>query len=372
MKQSITHTIGMDLGDTYNHIVVLVGNEEDPSETTKIRTTQEGICSYFGSRSPATVAIEVGTHSPWISRLLAELGHTVIIANPREVRLISNSRNKTDWGDAEKLARLARSDPKLLHPIQHRGPEAQEAASLIRARDAAVRARTLFVNHIRAVVKGVGQRLPRCSAESFHKHMENLPKERRRALQPLRKCLRILTDTVHQFDRAIKKTVRDFSHEVSTLSQVDGIGPLTALAYVTCLEDPHRFTNSRCVGSYLGLCSRNHQSSNRDPDLPISKAGNPYVRRLLVSAAQRILGPFGKDSDLRRWGLKLASRGKNAKKRAAVGVARKLAVLLHRLWITGEPYEPLKHASKEDPGKEAEAIHRDFFGATQDKMACAA
>jgi len=115
---------------------------------------------------------------------------------------------------------------------------------------------------------------------------------------------------------------------------------------VLTLEDPGRFRQSRAVGPYLGLCPRRDQSGGRDAQLRITKRGDAMLRRLLVSGAQYILGPFGPDTDLRRWGLRLAARGgKNAKKRAVVAVARKLATLLHRLWVSGATYQPLRAAA---------------------------
>ena len=130
------------------------------------------------------------------------------------------------------------------------------------------------------------------------------------------------------------------------MRQVKGVGPITALAYVLTLENPELFAKSREVGPYLGLVPKQEDSGESQPQLGISKTGDTMVRKLLVGSAQYILGPFGPDTDLRRYGLRLCERGgKNAKKRAAVAVARKLAVLLHRLWVSGEVYEPLGYAS---------------------------
>jgi len=129
------------------------------------------------------------------------------------------------------------------------------------------------------------------------------------------------------------------------LRQVPGVGPVTALAFVLALADPSRFRSSRSVGAYLGLRPRRSDSGESMPELRITKAGNGAVRRLLVQCAQYILGPFGPESDLRGWGLKLAGRGgKRAKRVAVVAVARKLSVLLHRLWVSGENYDPLRNS----------------------------
>jgi transposase len=128
---------------------------------------------------------------------------------------------------------------------------------------------------------------------------------------------------------------RMIQEEKGPLPVVEGVGTLTALTFVLTLEDPYRFEKSRSVGAYLGLVPATDQSGDRDPQKRISKEGDEMLRKLLVGSAHYILGPLGKDSDLRRHGERIASRGgKNAKKRAAVGVARKLSVLLHRLWVT--------------------------------------
>jgi transposase len=156
-----------------------------------------------------------------------------------------------------------------------------------------------------------------------------------------------LTERIRDYDRKLEEISKAHYPETELLRQLEGVGPLTALTFVLTLEDPHRFEKSRSVGAYLGLVPAMDQSGDRDPQKRISKEGDEMLRRLLVGSAHYVLGPFGSDSDLRRHGEKIASRGaKNAKKRAAVAVARKLAVLLHRLWVSGELYDPLYNANR--------------------------
>jgi transposase len=287
--------------------------------------------------------LEVGTHSPWLSRLLADLGHEVIVANPRQVRLIAESDRKRDRADAELLARLGRLDPDLLRPIRHRGPQAQQDLALLRARDTLVRARTNLVNHVRGAVKALGGRLPACAAASFHRKAEgHLPQALQEALLPLLATIAELTGRIRAYDRQVEEIAEERYPEGRRLRQVPGVGPLTSLAFLLVIEDSSRFRKSRGVGPYLGLVPRQSQSGEREPQLSITKAGDPLLRRLLVQSAHYILGPFGPDSELRRWGLHLAGAGSGRnKKRAVVAVARKLAVLLHRLWVTGEVYQPI-------------------------------
>jgi transposase len=337
--------IGLDVGDRFSSYCIL---ERDGSvrESGRVRTSSQALAERFASVPVCRIALEVGTHSPWISRLLEQLGHEVYVANPSRLRFIYGSQRKNDRTDAEALARVVRLDPRLLAPIQHRGAEGQRDLALLRSRRVLVRGRTRLVNHVRAVVKASGGRLPSCSADSFaDKVAEAIPEDRRVALTPLLGIIASMTDQIHRFDQQVVKLIRQRYPDARLLLQVPGVGPITALAFVLVLEDPARFPDSRTVGAYLGLVRRQFQSGEQDPERRITKAGDEMLRSLLVQCAQWTLGPFGSDTDLRRWGLALARRGrKNAKKRAVVAVARKLATLLHRLWRTGQVYEPLRSA----------------------------
>ena len=288
------------------------------------------------------VALEASTHSGWISELLAEFGHEVLVANPRKVRSISAGTRKNDRMDARQLARLARVDPQLLSPIRHRGRQARYDLILIRAREELVKTRTLMINAVRGLVKSVGDRLPSCSSEYFHaKIREFIPEALKVALLPLVEQIEALTKGIRGYDEAISKMAAEKYPDTLLLQQVQGVGALTALTFMLTIEYPDRFQKSRDVGPYFGLVPKQHESGDSSPQLRITKTGDTMVRRLLVGSAHFALGPFGEDSDLRKFGQAIAERGgKNAKKRAVVAVARKLAVLLHRLWVTGEVYEP--------------------------------
>ena len=345
-------TVGIDLGDRHSHLCLIDAESGEVVEEGRIPTTQKGFERRFFGCGPMRVAIEAGTHSPWVSRLLKRCGHEVLVANARKLGLIHAGGRKNDRLDAENLARLARSDPRLLSPIQHRGEASQAHIALVRSRDVLVGARTKLVNHVRGTVKSFGARLPGCSASSFHvKVRDGLPEALVPALEPILETIGELTTRIREYDRELEAISRESYPETALLRQVAGVGPLTALVFVLTLEDPSRFETSRAVGAYVGLTPATHQSGERDPQKRISRRGDETLRRLLVSCAHHVLGPFGKDSDLRRHGLKIAERGgKKAKKRAVVAVARKLSVLLHRLWITGEVYEPLYNARRAQSG----------------------
>jgi transposase len=341
MSNNSTIFIGIDLGDKHSYLVIL-DQEGELIEETRLPTTQNAFARKFKCFPSCRIAMEVGVHSRWASQTLKDLGHEVIVADARKLRLIYKNPRKDDRVDAEYLARLARLDPKLLSPIFHRSQEAQAHLAVLRSRNILVRTRTMLINHVRSTVKSTGARLPSCSTTSFHKQVpEFIPQDLLPALTPVLDPIATLTQQIFAYDYQIEKLCQVHYPETKLLQKVSGVGHLTSLAFVLTLEDPRRFRKSREVGPCLGLVPRQDQSGEHDPQLHITKTGNGYLRRLLVHSAHYILGPFGEDSDLRRWGLKIAERGgKNAKKRAVVGLARKLAVLLHRLWITGEIYEP--------------------------------
>lgn len=340
-------TAGLDLGDKYSYLYLLDNDSGELVEEGRLRTIPDDLRRRFGSAEQMLIAIEVGTHSNWVSRLLQECGHEVLIANPRKTRLIYGDKQKTDKLDAQKLTRLARADPELLYPIEHRGEDSQTHLALIHSRDALIRSRTLLINHVRGTVKSVGARLPKCSAQSFHKKVaDQLPDELAEALEDVVATIGSLTERIRDYDKRIDRVCKEiYPQETELLQQVPGVGALTSLTYVLTLEDPERFEKSRSVGAYLGLTPAKDQSGESDPGKRISGEGDELLRRLLVSSAHYILGPFAPDTDLRRHGEKIAGNGgKNAKRRAVVAVARKLAVLLHRLWMNGEVYDPLYNA----------------------------
>lgn len=338
-------TIGLDLSDKTG-LYVVIDEEAEVVKQGKVSLTQGGIRKVFSARQPCRIAIEVGTHSPWLSRLLAELGYEVIVANPRQVKLISQGPKKTDRQDAETLARLARLDPALLKPIRHRGAQAQADLARLRARDALVKSRTELIGTARGLVKADGGRLPQCSANCFAaKARAAVAKEFLPVIAPLLAIIAGLSLKLKEIKRELEKLARERYPESAIFRQVSGVGLLTSLRYLLTLEERGRFRRSREVGAYLGLTTRQRQSGEDNPQLHITKAGDVQLRTALVQCAHYILGPFGKDSDLRRWGLGLAGQGnKSRKKKAVIAVARKLSVLLHSLWVSGEVYAPLRQA----------------------------
>ncbi len=334
-------TVGLDLGDRTSRYCILdeVGDVVSEGQLT---TTPAGLSSLFEKMPSSRVALEVGTHSPWISRQLAQLGHEVIVANAHKVKLITHSVRKNDRMDAEQLARLARVDPQLLGPIRHRGVEAQADLAVIRARAELVEARTRLISCARGLAKPMGERLQKCDADQAGVGLtEGLSAATQAVIGPLLKSVEAISEEVAVYDQRIDEIAKRYP-EVKLLTQVYGVGTLIALTYILTIEDPERFAHSRDVGAYLGMKPKLRDSGDSQPQLGISKTGDRLLRSLLVQGAHCILRKGAPESDLRAWGLgKLQSGGKNGKRRIVVAVARKLAVLLHRLWVNGEVYDPL-------------------------------
>ncbi len=340
-------TVGLDLGDRSSWYCVL-DEAGGVLLEQKLSTTPKAMREVFGGMPRSRIALETGMHSPWVSRVLSACGHEVIVAHARNVRLIGESRKKDDRLDAQTLARLARIDPQLLCPVKHRSAKAQADLTIIRARAGLVRARTALVNTARGLAKSYGERLRGCNVRNMNpEKAEKLSPELQSALEPLLTALASLSEQIAKYNERIEQLAQQSYPQVALLKQIKGVGTLIALTFLLTLEDPHRFRKSRDVGCYLGLQPGRRNSGQSQPQMHISKEGDPYLRTLLVQGAQHILGPFGVDCDLRRWGLKLAERGgKSGKKRAIVATARKLAVLLHHLWVSGEVYEPLHNSHR--------------------------
>ncbi|MEZ5988480.1 MAG: IS110 family transposase [Planctomycetota bacterium] len=336
----------MDVGDRTTHYCLL--RDREVVGRGHFPTTGKGLDRALQAHAGSRVILEAGSQSPWMSRHLLGLGFVVHVADPRRVQLIAKDPRKTDRRDAELLARLEHGMPELLGRVHHRSEQAQADLAMIRARDQVVRARASLVQCVRGLTKSFGLRLPSASTKGFGKKVRGLvPQILLPAVEPLLDQIVALSATIRTYDRCIGKAAEERYPEAAVLQQVHGVGPLTSMAFALTIEEPTRFDDSRRVGSWVGLCPRSQASGDKAPELGISKSGDGYLRRLLVQCAQYILGPFGKDGDLRRFGLRLAARGgRSAKKRAVTAVARKLAVLLHRLWRHGLSYDPLHDADR--------------------------
>jgi transposase len=336
-------TIGMDLGIRRTSFCVLAPSG-DRIQEGRLKTSKPDMLAFLAAQPPSRVVLEASGPCRWIAEIAESCGHEVIVANPREFRLICESHRKSDRNDARILADFGQIRPQLLHPLKLRGTKCQFARSTLAARAHAVRQRTLIINLIRAEVRNLGESID-CSAAAFHKLAPAyIPEQLRPVLEPLLEVLRVLSEAVAKYDREVDRLCETEFPETALLTQVSGVGPNTALCFVATIEDPARFPRSRDVGAYVGLVSKSRASGASNPELRISKRGDKHLRKLLVNAATYVCGPRGEDSDLKRFAQRIADRGgQAAKAKARIAVARKLAVLLHRLLVTTEVYEPLRN-----------------------------
>lgn len=340
-------TIGLDLGDRRNAVCVLDNAGQIMAEESQPNT--RGSLEQLSQRYPgARIAMETGTHSPWVSRLFEARGHLVYVANARKVRAISQSVTKCDEADARMLARLCRADPSLLSPIKHRSERCQRDLVQLKARESLVHARVDLMNSTRFLLKSLGLLVPsQVKATAFVRKLRPVLDEASSALvEPLLHAIEVLGAQIKMLDEKLEILARNEYPDTERLRQIPGVGPITALCYVLTLESPGRFAHNRDVGAYLGLVPRRDQSGSTDKPLPITKAGNTHLRCLLVNCAHYILGPFGPPTALREAGLRIAAGGgRPAKKRAVIATARKLAVTMMALWKTGSEYQALPYAA---------------------------
>jgi transposase len=343
MKNEIPQiTIGVDLGDT-KHLFHVLDQAGKQIERGSIPNSKAALWQLARSYPGARIAIEVGTHSPWISRLLIAEGCEVFVANARKLRAIYQNERKCDELDAKMLAKIARLDPELLSPVTHISAKAMTDRLVLGSREQLVEHRKALIQSARSSVKSLGHRISSCSSACFPKTARKALDSQAdvlRGIEPLLSAIGSMSASIRELDEEIERLGREEYEVTGQMRQITGVGPITALAFVLAVEDPWRIGKTRDIGAYFGIVPRRDQSGGIDKSLGISKTGNAYVRKLLVQCAQYILGAHGPDCDLRRFGLKLAERGGKAhKKKAIVAVARKLAVLLLSLWKSGEEYQ---------------------------------
>lgn len=354
-----TSTVGIDLGDRKSVACIYANGTTTLFE---FAMTPEGVEEAFPRGKFGKVALEAGAQSGWVSHVLEKQGYAPLVANPRKLNAIFANERKSDRNDAILIAKLAAADSSLLYPITHRSALTQLALNVLRARDAAVAGRVRLTNTIRSMGKSVGFRYPPGTSAGFAGKEHFTPPELGRATEGLFAMCRSFNAQIKAYDGQLEEMCETEFPDAGRLRQVNGVGPVVSLAFVLTLDTAGRFKNGRSVAAYLGLTPRRDQSGNSDKQLRISKTGNGFARRLLVQAAQHILGPRGTDCDLRRWGrAKLERGGKNGRKRVVTAVARKLAVLLFRLWKTGTPWVPLHNAepTSTPPGVASSASRPD-------------
>ena len=332
---------GIDIHQKTSEVCV-INEQGEVVGKVQISTTEANMERWFGDQEQMLICIEAGGMSAWVERILRRLGHRVVVANPGRVRLIAESTLKNDKIDAETLARLVRMDVKLLHPIQHRSEHTQKLRGLLRARNILVTNRTSCMNGTRGMLRSMGYRLPGKTIQRLAKALveKNVPEDLIAIVAPLVETGLEADEKIAALDKQIEAAGTQYP-EAERFQAIPGVGPLISLAFILCIEDPTRFSKSRDVGGFLGLRPKMRESGGKSLFGGITHTGDTDMRRLLVQAAHGCLRSR-QDTDLKRWGLQLAARvGKN---KAVVGLARKIAIVMHHMWITGEAYEPLRNS----------------------------
>lgn len=314
------------------------------TEEGTVAMARPAMTKFFAEQASSRVVLEASGSSRWTAQLALAAGHEVIIGNPRKLRHITRSYTKSDRNDAYKLADLGQVRPRLLSPVGLRLDKSHCGRMRQRVRTQLIEIRTSLIHLVRGCARSSGHALPKCSTPSFTRMCaKHQPEGYKQILGPALAQPAALQEQIVAVDKETARLGEDVFPEAAIMRQVVGVGPVLSLAFVCAVDEPTDFAESRSVGAYFGLAPKSKQSGDRSPQPRISTQGDPEVRRLLVSAATYILGPFGPDCDLRRYGERIrASGSQGARAKARIAVARKLAVLLHRLWMTGEVYEPLR------------------------------
>ena len=328
--------VGIDLHQKYSEICEL-SEEGKVLCRRQIPTTETGLRKFFGRRNPRHVVLETGGLTAWVYRLLTKLGHEVVVVQPRRVRLIAESTLKTDSIDAEILARLSRFDPELLPQVYQRSEDGQRLRGRLRVRAALVKSRTALINTVRGLLRSHGYRVGSSTSVRFVERFADakIPQEMRQMLDPLLEALVTLNTQILDLETELKQLTRE-DELMTRLQSIPGVGPLVSLAFVGWMDRPDRFKDSRDVGACLGLRPSIHSSGGHVHHGSITREGDSEMRRLLVQAAHASLR-CRQDSALKRWSEQLIDR--RGKGKALVAVARKISVLLHHLWVSGEVFD---------------------------------
>lgn len=328
--------VAIDLHDEYSQICVMSTEREVLAEV-KVPTRRAALSDFFRQRERSRVIFEAGPHALWVGELLGELGHEVVACHPRRVRLIAESRNKNDRVDAELLARLSLSDLELIRPIQQRTRKTLEQRSIVRCRASLVETQKRLRTMLRGLIKPFGVRLSAGKKRALiEAAATELPPLTRQSVDAILKTLQTIATQLHALNEAVERLAAE--HPAATrLQSIPGVGPLVAISYVHAIEDPARFASCD-IGPYLGLTPSNRSSAGKKlGPKDRGRPGNPYVRSLLVQAAWTLMNSRS-ESDLARWGRGLIER--IGAKKAAMAVARKLATVMHHLWLHEEDFRP--------------------------------
>lgn len=357
MNNTYETAIGIDVSDRKSCVCVMTkknGGTKILRELT-IPTTREGLASFLATQDKAsTVTFETGTHCRWMHAVCVGAGFKTYVANATRLKLVTQSVTKNDTNDARMLAQMTLADVTLLRPVKLRNDEYQKMLHLHKLRNQLINSRTRWINELRCMAKTMGYRLPECSTCYFHRQeTASWPQELLENTWPLLKALEQINITIKTYEKKIRELAETpaFKPHVDRLREINYVGLFVATGFVATIGgDVDKFNKPRDVGPWLGLTPRQHQSGEVDRQCHMTKAGSPFMRRLLVESAQMILRERSVDTDLKLKGIRISLRGgKIAKRKAVTAIARSLATTMVALLKKPDvPYVPLsEYAQKE-------------------------
>jgi len=305
-----------------------------------VETEAEPLSEALAERGRLRCVVEAAPLAEWVAQVLEEQGHEVSLIDPRRAKAVIQTKNKTDKLDARNLAKLAQTGWYTTVPRKSAGARLQRTQ--LQARQGLGQTAKAQAARIRGLLRAHGLKVGPVSAGQFVARVQTLLAQHLPALSPILAPLLTIYQHAHQAAKVLEKRVKQCAQQdpvCERLMTVPGVGPLVASTYVATIDDPTRFATSTQVAAYLGLVPRVYQSGTTNYHGRISKEGDKLLRWLLVEAANVLLTRTKQSCALKRWGLKLAK--KRGQGKANVAVARKLAILLHRLWVTEVPFTPV-------------------------------
>ena len=367
-------TIGVDVSDKTSKICVMTkdGGKRRVIVETTCPTTRGGFSECFSKFDRAwPVVFETGAHCRWMKAHFESMGFKAIVANPAEVKLITESNAKSDRSDARKLARIALADIELLKPVRLRDEKHQHMLRLHEARQLLMRFRSSMICQMRSFAKSCGFRLPDCATEWFHEiDKSKWTDDYEQTVWPVLHVIETVNQKIAAYDTMIEKLANTpvFKAQVERAKEVYGVGTVGATVVVAAIDgDPERFKHARDVGPYFGQVPKTFQSGQSDPQLGMTKAGNDLVRKVLTECAHVVMKSSAKDTDLKLKGLKIAARGGRIAKKKAIGaVARGLAVrIVALLKDPKREYVPLSEEGRR--GFERYRAEQEYIAMRNDK-----
>ena len=329
--------LGIDLASKMTALCLMSETGEVVREAM-VPTEEAEFRMFLKNETGYRCVVEASPLAEWVSGVLEGMGHAVVVIDPRKAKAVIQTKKKTDILDARNLARMARTG--WYTAVHRKSPEARLLRSHLKARDGLLRIARAMNSQIRGLLRSHGVRLGAVSETDFPAHVREVTARRVPALSPVLEPLIAAWTQAVEKAKTLKMAIAALgkaSEVQERLQSVPGVGPLIAATFVATLDTPSRFRSASQVAAYLGLVPRVHQSGETEYHGRVTKEGDSLLRTLLIEGAVVLLTRTRESCSLKRWGLRLARKKGMAK--AAVAVARKMAMLLFHLWKSGEAFQ---------------------------------